>query len=164
MTVNRRIFLKIGIVSGCSVMSLLSARDVIARWSVDDLKTSESSNMLTQLLNGESAEETDRLRIEIASETYNPALVPVSVYNRFENLESLVLLVDSKDPVVANFRFDGTAVERISTRIRVEAGTSIWAIANADGRYYISRGSVKIKPFNCSPVNSSDKITSPTGN
>lgn len=151
---DRRVFLKIGTVAGCTVLSMLQSGGVIAQWSINDIESSEAVDAFTDLLDGSGAETTELLRLEVPAKTENEALVPVSVQHELQDLESLTLLVDAADPVAASFTFEAGrseegATRRISTRLRLVEPTRIWVLANAGGRRYVSHAPVQFQPFKC---------------
>ncbi len=80
----------------------------------------------------------------------NGAVVPVTVASELPGTESIALLV-SKNPNVLAAQFDlpaGTDAF-VSTRIKMNETSDVYALVKADGRYYYAKKQIKVTIGGC---------------
>lgn len=153
---KRRIFLKLSLQAGVSVMSLVATgrllgKEAVAEWLAPEFDSAAAGDIVTGMLKGKSAEESSLIQVVVPEICENRALVPVSFHTGIQDVRAVSLIVDGVSPVVGNFKLSAFKCDRISTRVRVERDTRIWALAATEEKFYISHAAVALKKFQCAP-------------
>jgi len=150
---SRRVFLKTAIVAGCSVYTLASYARVYGAWPEAIFDANNLKDVLGDLMDGAGAEETTQVALTVPEWVENPAIVPVSVSVDLDNVESIALLLESNEkPMAGKFILGEGVAPLISTRVRLEGDSTIYALAKADDAYYINQADVRLKSFVCKPA------------
>lgn len=150
---DRRVFLKTAFIAGCSVYTLASHSRVYGAWPEEVFNANNLDSVLGDLAEGESALSSEKVVLTVPELVENPAIVPVSVAVELEKVESIAVLIESNERPLAGKFILGEGVEpQISTRVRLEGDSTIYALAKADGAYYINRADVRLKGFVCKPM------------
>lgn len=150
---SRRIFLKHALIAGCSVYTLASSAKVYASWSGKLFEEQKLAAVLDGLQDGAPAELSEQVQLTVPELVENPAIVPVSVFADMEDVESIAILVESNTmPLAGRYQFGEQVAARISTRVRLEQGSTITAIVKAGGKSYLNSSDVDLKAFICKPI------------
>lgn len=150
---SRRVFLKHALIAGSSIYTLASNTKVYASWSGELFKEQQLALVLEGLADGDAAELSDRILLTVPAQVENPAIVPVSVFADLPDVESIALLVESNTtPLAGRYQFGDQVVPRISTRVRLEQGSTITALVKAGGKNYLQSADVELKAFHCKPI------------
>ena len=150
---SRRVFLKHALIAGGSLYTLASSTKVYASWSGKLFEEQKLAAVLEGLEEGEPAELSEQIQLTVPASVENPAIVPVSVVADMEDVESIAILVESNTmPLAGRYQFGEQVAARISTRVRLEQGSTITAIVKAGGKNYLNSAEVDLKAFVCKPI------------
>lgn len=164
MRSDRRVFLKVSTVAGTASIALLCGKQCWASWEVFDFTHSQADKAMLDLLAGEGAIRSDRIQIDVPQHHQNKALVPVAVTTTLPEVRAISILIDSPfDPLAATFQLGARHVGRISTRLRLEQSSRIWAFVETESGYAVSDKPVVLVPFS-SKTASSKTASSNSGN
>lgn len=127
----------------------VSGKEAVVQWPASEFDSAAAGDIVTSMLAGKSAEETSLIQVVVPEACENKALVPVSLHSEIQALKTVSLIVDGVSPVVGNFKLGAFQCNRISTRVRVERDTRLWALAATQDKLYISHAAVVLKKFQC---------------
>jgi sulfur-oxidizing protein SoxY len=80
----------------------------------------------------------------------NGAVVPVAVTSNIPNTQQISIATEKNPfPLAATFGIAGGAEGYVSTRIKMEQTSNVWAVVKADGRFFMAKKEVKVTVGGC---------------
>ena len=154
INVKRRIFLQgaisVGVVGFAASTGLLVPRKVLAAWSNGAFSATTVNAALSNLLNSDVLEASDKISIKAPDIAENGAVVPVSVNADMENVDSISILVDKNTtPLTASFALGPGTEAFVSTRIKMGKTGNVVAVVKAGDKLYSTQKEVKVTIGGC---------------
>ncbi len=151
---NRRIFLGTTLTAMniplALTLGLLQPPTVLAGWPTDAFYATTLDDALSKLLGGSSLTPSDAIEIQARDIAEDGSSVPVAVRSRIPGTRSITLLSEKNpNPAIARFTISPRVEALVSTRIKMGGTGDLVAVAEADGRYYVVRKSVKVTAGGC---------------
>ncbi|MBK1721596.1 thiosulfate oxidation carrier protein SoxY [Thiocystis violacea] len=151
---KRRTLLKGSITAGSVGVAigagLLTPQLVLAEWNESAFKAKDIPTALTDLLGGDSAETSDKIKIKAPDIAENGAVVPVTVETDLEGVTSIAIIASkNQTPLIAGFDLGESALPFVSTRIKMAETADVVAVVKAGGKLYQNAKSVKVTIGGC---------------
>ena len=151
---RRRILLKgslaassAGIAIGAGV---LKPRLALAEWKSAAFQAKDAKTAMTELMGGDHAETSDRIRIKAPDIAENGAVVPVTVETDLEDVTSIAIMASkNQSPLIASFDFTEASIPFVSTRIKMAETADVVAVVKAGNKLYKNVRSVKVTIGGC---------------
>ncbi len=151
MNQQRRELLRIGSVIGMALSAgLLKAGDVFgAEWNakVYDAKSFDDA---FKAMGGDKFSTSPLVIINAPDIAENGAVVPVSVASTAPNTDYIAILVE-KNPnaMSAGFNIPSGTEPAITTRIKMNATSNVYALVKADGKWLLASKEIKVTLGGC---------------
>src|ERR1700682_3920206 len=155
MNRKRRTLLKTG--SGVTLLSLVGGAGLLAphaaqaqAWNKAAFETHNMAETMKALGGGEPAQSRDIVFFQTPDIAENGAVVPIGICSNIPRTESIAILIE-KNPnmLAANFDIPTGTDPTISTRVKMNQTSNIYALVKADGKYYVATKEVKVTLGGC---------------
>ncbi len=151
MSISRRFFLTVGVISGSiSLLSMsLLSKLAMAEFPSAAFDADKYNDALKGLIGDQEMLE-GHVMIEAPEIAENGSTVPVKVSTDLENVEWISIFGDKNPrPWISRFHFHGKAEPFISTRIKLRESSNVIAIVKANGKIYSNKRAVKVTAGGC---------------
>jgi sulfur-oxidizing protein SoxY len=99
---------------------------------------------------GATLDPSPQIRLTVPDFVENGSVVPVEVTSQLGGPQAIFILSEANPfPLVARFVLPEGTVPYVSTRIKVAESCNIYALVQADGRYYSAVKSIKVSVGGC---------------
>lgn len=150
MPMNRRRFLKQGLMLSTSGIASLQAPVAGSEWLAADFAPGSVDMAFKQLLKGKPVLETDKLEITIPEIAENGALVPITVSTGLENVQSLALVVEKNPvPLALHAEFSPELLPFLSARLKMASTCYVYALAETEKQWLSAKKLVKVTIGGC---------------
>lgn len=148
----RRDFLK----GGGGLLAMLLAQGILApteagaaEWNKAAFEAKKMDDLL-KLLGGAGAKLSSDIVINASDIAENGAVVPIQILSKLDRTQSIAYVIE-KNPNVLAAQFDipeGTLPE-IDTRVKMAQTSNVYALVNANGKFYYATKEIKITLGGC---------------
>lgn len=129
---------------------LLTPQLALAEWNEAAFTAKDIPTALNDLLGGESAETTDKIKIKAPDIAENGAVVPVTVETDMEGVTSVAIIASkNQTPLIAAFELSEGALPFVSTRIKMAETADVVAVVKSGDKLYQNAKSVKVTIGGC---------------
>ncbi|NEX22323.1 thiosulfate oxidation carrier protein SoxY [Thiorhodococcus mannitoliphagus] len=129
---------------------LLTPQLALAEWNEAAFTAKDIPAALNDLLGGDSAETTDKIKIKAPDIAENGAVVPVTVETDMEGVTSIAIIAaKNQTPLIAAFDLSETALPFVSTRIKMAETADVVAVVKAGDKLYQNAKNVKVTIGGC---------------
>ncbi len=146
----RRSLLKL--IAGSTLLSsgLLNPLKVLAKWNEAAFSAENLQSALANYYPGQSIIPSDKIIIGVRSEIENGAVVPIKVTTDLPQVESVAIFVDKNpNPLIANFDLSSACKGFVSTRIKVDQPSDIYAVVKSEGKVFSTKTSIIVHEGGC---------------
>jgi|SRR5690625_4300113 len=153
MNHQRRKVLKLGTVLGLALSAgILRVDQVLAateRWNEAAFEA-EDIESLMEALGGDMPEESDKIILAAPDIAENGAVVPIGVTSDLPDTTEVAILVPANpNALTAYFEIPENSLPEVSTRIKMDGTSDVYALVKADGKYYTNHKEVKVTLGGC---------------
>ena len=119
-------------------------------WNKAAFETHNMAETMKALGGGEPAQSRDIVFFQTPDIAENGAVVPIGISSNIPRTESIAILIE-KNPnmLAANFDIPTGTDPTISTRVKMNQTSNIYALVKADGKYYVAAKEVKVTLGGC---------------
>jgi len=101
-------------------------------------------------LGGAQAMASDQITVIGPDIAENGAVVPVGASSKLPNTQRISLLVGKNpNPLAASFAIPAGTQSEVSTRVKMSASSDIYALVQADGKFYMAKKEIKVTLGGC---------------
>lgn len=154
MNTKRRIFLK-GTLAGSALAvaagaGLLNPRQVLADWPKEAFQNPDFNAAMKGIFDSDQAAASNDIEVKAPDIAENGAVVPVTVNTSLKDVETISLFIEGNPtPLTAVFTMGASALNTVSTRVKVGKTSNITAVVKAGGKLLVSRKEVKVTIGGC---------------
>jgi sulfur-oxidizing protein SoxY len=145
--------------AGTGVLALLAAAGGLRpgtayaqapAWNKAAFETHNMAETMKALGGGEAAQSKDIVFFQTPDIAENGAVVPIGISSNIPKTESIAILIE-KNPnmLAANFDIPAGTDATISTRVKMNQTSNVYALVKADGKYYVASKEVKVTLGGC---------------
>lgn len=110
----------------------------------------EDIDSAIETLYGQSATESDKIKLDMPTIAQNGAVVPVTVKADLPNVTSIALLVtENPFALTAKFNFPEGTLPFVSNRIKMGETSDVIALVESEGKLYKAKTNVKVTVGGC---------------
>ena len=136
-----------------AIAALAAAGIVRPLWAAEWNKAAFEMKTLPdalRALGAQSPAASDAILIKAPDIAENGAVVPVAVESKLAKTTSITLLVEKNpQPLAASFEIPAQTEPAVSTRVKMGESSDVYALVQADGRYYLAKKEIKITLGGC---------------
>ena len=93
---------------------------------------------------------SERITLTVPAVAEDGAVVPVTLESRIDNTDRLVLLAENNPlPLLAAFTLGTPSLPFVTLRVKLNASGEVFALARANGRYYMAKRMVRVVVGGC---------------
>ncbi len=151
MNKQRRLILKTLMQGGAALGALVAAPGAaLAAWVESAFTAKSMDEAMKNLLGGNNAQDSDKVRLEAPAIAENGAVVPIKVSSSLSNVESISIFVkNNPTPLVASFDIPPGTEPKVAVRIRMGKTSPITAVVKAGGKLYSTTKETKVTIGGC---------------
>ncbi len=154
MNVSRRKTLKAG--SSVGLFVLLGVAGLLrpgaaraADWNKQAFEQKTVAEAL-RALGAQSPANSDAILIKAPEIAENGAVVPIAIESRLPGTQSITLLIEKNpQPLAASFGIPAGTEASVSTRVKMGQSSDVYALVQADGKYFVAKKEIKITLGGC---------------
>jgi len=154
MEATRRNALKAG--GGAGLLALLAAAGVLrpgmaraADWNKQAFEQKTVAEAL-RALGAQSPANSDAILIKAPEIAENGAVVPIAVESKLPGTQTITLLIEKNpQPLAASFGIPAGTEASVSTRVKMGQSSDVYALVQADGKYFVTKKEIKITLGGC---------------
>lgn len=151
---KRRIFLRTTVTAMhmplALSLGLLKSNKVLATWPSDAFHSTKLEDALTRLFGPTPLTPSDAVEIQARNIAEDGSSVPVGIRSRIPGTRSITLLSEKNPkPAVARFTVGPRVEAFVNTRIKMGGTGHLIAVAEAEGRHYVAKKSIKVTAGGC---------------
>ena len=151
---NRRIFLRTTVMAmhipPALSLGLLKSNKVQAAWPSDAFHSTKLEDALVKLFGPPPLTPSDAIEIQARDIAEDGSSVPVGIRSRIPGTRSITLLSEKNpNPAVARFTVSPRVEAFVNTRIKMGGTGHLIAVAEADGRHYVAKKSIRVTTGGC---------------
>lgn len=147
---NRRKFLKQGLIIGTAGIAVTQAPAAGAEWLAANFAPGLVDATLKQLLKGKAISESGKIELIIPEIAENGALVPVTVSANMEKVLSLALVVEKNPvPLALHAELTPELMPFLSARLKMASTCFVYALAETENQWFSAKKLVKVTIGGC---------------
>jgi sulfur-oxidizing protein SoxY len=119
-------------------------------WNKAAFETHNMAETMKALGGSEPAQSKDIVFFQTPDIAENGAVVPIGISSNIPKTESIAILIE-KNPnmLAASFDIPADTEPTLSTRVKMNQTSNIYALVKADGKYYVASKEVKVTLGGC---------------
>lgn len=128
---------------------LLDVGTARANWDKSAFEAKDKDAVL-KALGGHAMSHSAAIEIQAPDIAENGASVQVSVRTKLPNVEQIAILV-AKNPntLAANFTFSSNVEPGITTRVKMNQSSAVYALVKSEGNWFVAEKEVKVTLGGC---------------
>ena len=132
------------------ISGLLKPISALARWNEAAFSANDFETALNNYFPDQEIVESDQISIGVHPVIENGAVVPLKINSELPNIESITIFVDKNpNPLIANFDLSPVCRGFISTRIKVQHPSNIYAVVKSNGKLYMKKTFIEVHEGGC---------------
>ena len=93
---------------------------------------------------------SNAIQIKAPEIAENGAVVPIGIESRLPGTQSITLLIEKNpQPLTASFEIPAGTEPNVSTRVKMGQSSDVYALVQADGKFYVAKKEIKITLGGC---------------
>lgn len=123
---------------------------VLARWKEESFTATDFETALKTYFPDQEISESDQISIGVHPVIENGAVVPLKINSGLPNIESITIFVEKNpNPLIANFDLSPVCKGFISTRIKMQYPSNIYAVVKSNGKVYMKKTFIEVHEGGC---------------
>lgn len=132
------------------ISGLLKPISVLAKWNKEAFSAENFESALNAYFPEQEIIESSQISIGVHPVIENGAVVPLKINADLPNIESITIFVDKNpNPLIANFDLSPVCKGFISTRIKVQNPSNIYAVVKSDGKVFMTKTFIEVHEGGC---------------
>lgn len=132
------------------ISGLLKPITALAKPNKEAFSASDFESALHTYFPGQEITESDQITIGVHPVIENGAVVPLKINSDLPDIESITIFVDKNpNPLIANFDLSPVCKGFISTRIKVQNPSNIYAVVKSNDKVFMTKTFIEVHEGGC---------------
>lgn len=129
---------------------LIKPITALAKWNKAAFTATKLDEAMAAYFPGQQIQETNKITIGVHATVENGAVVPIKIKSDLPDIESISIFVDKNpNPLIANFDLSPGCVGFVSTRIKVQQDSNIYAVVKSKHGVFSKRTFIEVHEGGC---------------
>jgi sulfur-oxidizing protein SoxY len=116
----------------------------------EDAFKQKSIDDTLKLLYGQSAEPSDKVKLDAPEIAENGAVVPISVSSTLADVTSIsILIAENPNALAASYKIPAGTIPNVANRLKMAKTSNVIAVVEAGGKLYSATKEVKVTVGGC---------------